>query len=225
MFNLNTIAIPQDSQLSSRTGEQENFPTVGLKSILQNSDLLELLLKPIANKSDDEKKMKGLQVQNCANPNAGLDTFVPELSDWNLDELLAPNKQTSDHDYEGCNSKLDTNDQEKAYKNAFLGPSSIWDKDEIFQSEKFGIEYLGIDEFLNENNLNEADIEFLDGLQNSDSLENNSMGSDSSHPTAPCASKVPSNTFLLSQVALSQKSKQIFLGLKFYKLINELLSP
>ncbi len=184
MFNLNTIVIPQESQVSShgRGQEQEIFPTVGLKSILQNSDLLEQLLKPISNKSDDEKKMKETKSFNYSNP--CFETSVPELSDLNFEDLLEPNKQLSDHDYTGCNSKLDTGDQEITYKNAFLGPSSIWDKNEIFQIEKFGIEYLGIDEFLNENNLNEADIQFLDGLQNNDSL-----GTNASQPTAAPVSK------------------------------------
>lgn len=38
----------------------------------------------------------------------------------------------------------------------------------MFQGEKFGVEFLGIDEFLSDNNLNEADYQFLDDLQSSD---------------------------------------------------------
>ncbi len=231
MFNLNTISIPQDSQVSRRNREQDSFPTVGLKSILQNSDLLELLLKPIANKEDDGKKMKDLQVENYVDTNMG--TFVPELSDLNLDELFEPNKQqTTDHDYVGCHAlKLDanTNEQEKSYQNAFLGPRSIWDKNEIFQIEKFGIEYLGIDEFLNENNLNEEDIQFLDGLQNSDSLGTSSLGSDLPHSTAQPALKVRLDNFSQPKhVSLSPKGNQIFFqneNFLLLKMINQLLIP
>lgn len=202
MFNLNTIAIPQESQVSSnQPREQKNFPTVGFKSILQNSDLLDLLLKPIANNNDDDKKMKQFHLDNTNN-------YVPELSDLNLDDLLAPKKQqATDHDYIACNgSKLETNsnDQQKAYKNAFLGPSSIWDENEIFQSEKFGIEYLGIEEFLNENNLNEADIKFLDGLQN-----NNSLCSNSPHPATPSVQENGLNSFLSTQPATAAISSKV----------------
>ena len=75
----------------------------------------------------------------------------------------------------------------KMYGNAYLG-ENLWDKNELYQGEKYGIklEYLEIDEFLNENRLNEADAEFLENLQrqtnnqtitkkNSVNLENNSL--------------------------------------------------
>ena len=75
----------------------------------------------------------------------------------------------------------------KMYGNAYLG-ENLWDKNELYQGEKYGIklEYLEIDEFLNENRLNEADAEFLEHLQrqtnnhtitkkNSVNLENSSI--------------------------------------------------
>lgn len=57
-------------------------------------------------------------------------------------------------------------DSSKNYESAFLG-QKLWSNDEIFQGEKFGGEYLGIEEFLNEN-LNETDMQFLDDLQNTE---------------------------------------------------------
>lgn len=52
-------------------------------------------------------------------------------------------------------------DSSKIYGSAFLG-QSLWDKNDLFQGEKLGVkfEYLDVDEFLNENGLNEADVEF-----------------------------------------------------------------
>lgn len=67
-------------------------------------------------------------------------------------------------------AKVNQTNQSKSYGNAFLGPS-LWEKNEIFQNEKFGVEILDIDEFLNDNNLNEADIKFLDRLQGADNTQ------------------------------------------------------
>ena len=62
--------------------------------------------------------------------------------------------------------KIASADGENKYGNAFFGPS-LWDKSELYQSDKMGVkfEYLDVDDFLNENGLNEADVEFLDQLQ------------------------------------------------------------
>ena len=67
----------------------------------------------------------------------------------------------------------DGDNSSKIYGNALLGPN-LWDKNDLFQGEKLGVkfEYLDIDEFLNENGLNEADVEFLDQLQNNGSNPN-----------------------------------------------------
>lgn len=47
--------------------------------------------------------------------------------------------------------------------NAFIGPN-LWEKNDLFQG---GVEFehLEIDEFLNENGLNEKDMAFLDQIQ------------------------------------------------------------
>lgn len=164
MFNLNSIPIPQNEDNDSN----KNFPTVGLKSILQNSDLLELLLKPISSPGSVEKEKSSNATLGSTTEN-----YDSDLSSLNFDDLLKPNKPQFDHDYFSYQtSKVDEDDsrnQSKSYGNAFLGPS-LWDKDDIFQGEKFGVEYLGIDEFLNENNLNEADLKFLDRLQSSEPI-------------------------------------------------------
>ena len=54
---------------------------------------------------------------------------------------------------------------------------NLWDKNDLFQSEKFGVKFesLEIDEFLNENGLNETDVEFLDHLQKYESLDSPSI--------------------------------------------------
>lgn len=84
MLNLNNISIPQNNVAAPTIDE---FPTDGLKSILQNSDLLEVLLNPTS--ENDEK----------AKENPALETYAPELSELNFDELLKPNKPLQDHDY------------------------------------------------------------------------------------------------------------------------------
>jgi hypothetical protein len=68
----------------------------------------------------------------------------------------------------------------KIYGNALLG-SNIWDKNDAFQGEKFGpkFEYLEIDQFLNENGLNESDVEFLDQLQKTDANGNGKLSTNS----------------------------------------------
>jgi len=179
MFNLNSIPIPDNNPNDNanliENDENKNFPTVGLKSILQNSDLLELLLKPMESPDNIEKEKinNNIQVDSNVNFNNNSNNET-DLSTLNLDDLLKPTtKFQMDHDYFEYNAtKVDrnlTSSPSKSYGNAFLGPS-LWDKDDIFQGEKFGVEYLGIDEFLNDNNLNEADIKFLDRLQNNDSI-------------------------------------------------------
>ena len=84
MLNLNNISIPQNNVAAPTIDE---FPTNGLKSILQNSDLLEVLLNPT---SENDAKAK---------ENPALETYAPELSELNFDELLKPNKPHQDHDY------------------------------------------------------------------------------------------------------------------------------
>lgn len=191
MFNLNSIPIPENNpndNMNMVNDDNKNFPTVGLKSILQNSDLLELLLKPMESPDQVEKEKINNNIQvdsvnfNNNNPNES------DLSTLNLDDLLKPTSKIQiDHDYFECNeAKMDrnlTSSPSKSYGNAFLGPS-LWDKDDIFQGEKFGVEYLGIDEFLNDNNLNEADIKFLDRLQSNDSIVEDTTHIQTSSPNS-----------------------------------------
>jgi hypothetical protein len=55
----------------------------------------------------------------------------------------------------------------KIYGNAFLGPN-LWNKNELFQSEKFGVrlEYLDVHEFLAENDM--EDLDFLGEIENTE---------------------------------------------------------
>lgn len=163
MFNLNSIPIPeQQMEMNGNNmvgANENNFPTSGFKSILQNSDLLELLLKPIASPDEIERE----KVLSHVNVN----DYEADLDSLNFDDLLKPTTKHFDHDYVDCSAKMNQQNTIKSYGNAFLGPS-LWEKNEIFQNEKFGVEILDIDEFLNDNNLNEADIKFLDRLQSSD---------------------------------------------------------
>ena len=67
---------------------------------------------------------------------------------------------------------MENEDSASKYGNAFFGPS-LWEKNEIYPSEKMGVkfEYLEVDDFLNENGLNEADVAFLDQLHKYDGVE------------------------------------------------------
>lgn len=170
MFNLNNIPIPESPALTAAPETNKNFPTVGLKNILQNSDLLDLLLKPISNTDEQkEKETKSTIAESEIEP-----SFTSDLCSLNFDDLLPQNKPVqSDHDYLDYNSSkvndLFSDSPSKNYESAYLG-QKLWSNDEIFQGEKFGVEYLGIEEFLNEN-LNETDIQFLDGLQSTETPE------------------------------------------------------
>ena len=96
----------------------------------------------------------------------------------------------------------------KSYGNAFLGPS-LWEKNEIFQNEKFGVEILDIDEFLNDNNLNEADIKFLDRLQSTDNIQQKQSKSvESVSPNQGNKVKVP--IYNASSVTIKVKGNKFF---------------
>lgn len=166
MFNLNSIPIPENNtpmEMSNMGNADSSFPTVGFKSILQSSDLLELLLKPMASPDEIERE-KVLNNVNVDND------YGADLESLNFDDLLKPTSKHFDHDYVDCSAKMNQSNPSKSYGNAFLGPS-LWEKNEIFQNEKFGVEILDIDEFLNDNNLNEADIKFLDRLQGTENTQ------------------------------------------------------
>lgn len=165
MLNLNNIIIPESqSSTMNQQQAQKNFPTDGFKSILESTDLLDLLMKPM-----DDIKKDGFETYATTN-----ESFTPDFNNLNFDDLLKPSKEYTDHDYfEYDAGKLEFNcddNSSKTYGNPYLGPN-LWEKKEIFQGEKFGVEYLGVDDFLNDNSLNDEDIKFLDNLQSSCSNE------------------------------------------------------
>ncbi|CAF0734521.1 unnamed protein product [Brachionus calyciflorus] len=181
----------------SSESKDTRFPTDGLKSLLKNSELLEMLLKPLGSGKSDENI--SVDTNNNSNDllNTQLDLDFPlaeidkskSLFDWeNSEEYLEIKAAKSNSD--GDNSKI--------YGNAFLG-QNLWDKNDLFQSEKFGVKFecLEIDEFLNENGLNETDVEFLDQLhkfensstnQSSNNTNNNQSSSSSLSPKSSCIS-------------------------------------
>jgi len=187
MFNLNNIPIPVSPAVSATPEPNKNFPTVGLKNILQNSDLLDLLLKPMSN-SDDQKEKEAPIPADIES------SFTSDLCSLNFDDFLPQNKPVqSDHDYLDYNAAkvndLLTDGPSKNYESAFLG-QKLWSNDEIFQGEKFGVEYLGIEEFLNEN-LNETDMQFLDGLQSTETPEKPQAQNEIKIPPKTQMSKLP----------------------------------
>jgi hypothetical protein len=70
----------------------------------------------------------------------------------------------------------------KIYGNAFLG-QSLWEKTDLFQSEKLGtkFEFLEMDEFLNESGLDETDVQVLDQLQKLESVNSNNNNSNNNN--------------------------------------------
>lgn len=170
MFNLNSILVPDVA--IEQQNSHKSFPTNGLKSILEGSDLLDILLNPPGseNNSSKDKSEKG-------STNFGdIDNEFNDLSCFNFDDLLKPNtKILVDHDYFEFDMSKINNDKDvnSTYGNACLKPN-LWDKNEIFQGDQFNAEFLEIDTFLSENDLNEDDIKFLDHLQNNEEINKNS---------------------------------------------------
>lgn len=159
MFNLNNIPVPEVA--IEQNASNKKFPTVGLKSILEGSDLLELLLNPSSSEEASKNKTDKQAIDNDIN----------DLSSLNFDDLLKPNQTLVDHDYfEYDMSKINNgNNLNSTYGNACLRPN-LWEKNEIFQGDQFNAEFLEIDTFLNEDDLNEDDIKFLDHLQSNDEV-------------------------------------------------------
>jgi hypothetical protein len=62
---LNTINNDENDLLENSSNVDDKFPTNGLKSILQNSELLELLLKPLSLlKEEDSAYIKSNTINN-----------------------------------------------------------------------------------------------------------------------------------------------------------------
>ena len=53
--------------LTSDNGENTKFPTVGLKSLLQNSDLLDLLLKPLSSEEPKQQQPTSIVKETTVN--------------------------------------------------------------------------------------------------------------------------------------------------------------
>ncbi len=67
---LNTINNDENDLLENSSNVDDKFPTNGLKSILQNSELLELLLKPLSMlKEEDSAYIKSNTNNNNNNNN------------------------------------------------------------------------------------------------------------------------------------------------------------
>ena len=86
--------------------------------------------------------------------------------------------------------KIEENDETKRYGNAFLGPN-LWNKNELFQSDKFGVkfEYLDVKEFLAENEIDGVD--FLDEIEN---LENSPKNKANTNDNNILSSNLSGNT-------------------------------
>jgi len=54
---------------NTTSASDEKFPTMGLKSLLQNSELLELLLKPLSSLNDDDTNFIKNNTNNTNNNN------------------------------------------------------------------------------------------------------------------------------------------------------------
>jgi hypothetical protein len=139
-------------------------PTVGLKSLLQSSDLIELLLKPVGEPATTVTTVA------VAQDDADQKEYSKSSPSHDLIEQNMRYKSLFDIDIlDEClesKNKFENENQANIYGNAFFGPS-LWDKSELYQSDKMGVklQYLEVDDFLNEineNGLNEADAEFLD---------------------------------------------------------------
>ena len=71
MLNQNSLDITNiDDFLTNENNNDDKFPTVGLKSLLQNSELLELLLKPLSSLKDEDS--------NYIRNNTGSNLFTNE---------------------------------------------------------------------------------------------------------------------------------------------------
>lgn len=150
---------------------ENKFPTIGLKSLLQNSDLLDMLLKPLKPQKDTTNETN--TSVNSNNKKLITDDLITSnlssvgINDTDSDSILA--KGLFDWELESKESKLldasETNDS-KIYGNAYLG-QNLWGKNDLLQDEKLGLKFETLDylDFLSENNLNESDVEFLDKLQ------------------------------------------------------------
>lgn len=101
LMNPSTMTSTPFSNNSIST-ESDRFPTVGLKSLLKNSELLELLLKPL-NKPDDNTS----SITNCLS----LDPISSDLNNSQLDldlSLLDESKSKSLFDWENSDEYLES---------------------------------------------------------------------------------------------------------------------
>lgn len=168
MLNMHKTDFPASSKndhglLNNEKIIQNNqAPIVGLKSLLQSSSLIELLLRTPAEESTKNVPTITANVDPIENSKKSpSNNLVEENIKYNslfdidiLDECL------------DSKTKSDDENQISIYGNAFFG-QSLWDKSELYPSDKMGVkfQFLEVDDFLNEineNGLNEADAKFLD---------------------------------------------------------------
>ena len=117
--------------------------------------------------------------------------------------------------------KIEENDETKRYGNAFLGPN-LWNKNELFQSDKFGVkfEYLDVKEFLAENEIDGVD--FLDEIEN---LENSPKNKANTNDNNILSSNLSGNTNNTINVSiLAQMIKKVILKEGFFFYLNASIS-
>jgi len=178
MFNITDASSSLKETTSELTNNNEptnKFPTIGLKSLLQNSELLDLLLKPLkpSESTSNNKKDEATSSKNNINEIDLNKIFnsTDELvsgdttSGINIEAEINLSKTLFDWDLDGKSPESENN-ASKVYGNAFLG-QNLWDKNDLLQGEKLGVKFetLDFEDFLNENSLDQSDVEFLDRLQ------------------------------------------------------------
>lgn len=209
----NNENIANQNQSNSIQDAQNKFPTVGLKSLLQNSDLLEILLKPFSkNDADSNNETTTNKMNNnltnssdinmggqktsigdlsCFNSNvvnAGDSMFGQfSLADFDLNENALTKSLLEDDSTDDFDkmkaSKLNGDDNFKNYGSAFLGPN-LWEKNDLFQGEKMGVKF----EYLDlEEFLNESGLNESDAeyLDQFQKYENNGQSSHSQASSSP----------------------------------------
>ncbi|RNA32531.1 thyrotroph embryonic factor isoform X5 [Brachionus plicatilis] len=194
---VNPSAKGKQNNSSEKETDDNRFPTDGLKTLLKNSELLEVLLKPLGkfdqiNSENDLTDSSDIQLDLDLNLTGEANS--KSLFEWDSHDYLSEMKTTkSSSDVDGA----------KCYGNAFLG-QNLWDKNDLFQSEKFGVKFecLEMDEFLSENGLNETDVEFLDQIQKFDNLNSSliteTLNSNSSSTTINSTSSLSPNSSRIS---------------------------
>lgn len=95
MFANNFGKKEQNISLEEKNFDENRFPTNGLKTLLKNSELLEVLLKPL-NKNEKNEVDNGLTESNDTQIDLGLsfdkESSSKSLFDWENEENLLQSK-------------------------------------------------------------------------------------------------------------------------------------